>query len=64
MRYVAPTTGIEDVTTAQNQDLEVISTNFYNLQGQKLPCPQAKGLYIIQQKMKDGSIKTKTVLNK
>lgn len=64
MRYVAPTTGIEDVTTAQNQDLEVISTNFYNLQGQKLPYPQAKGLYIIQQKMKDGSIKTKTVLNK
>ena len=55
---------IEDVTTAQNQDLEVISTNFYNLQGQKLPYPQAKGLYIIQQKMKDGSIKTKTVLNK
>ena len=64
MRYIAQPTGIEEVSASSSDNQRVVATNYYNLQGQKIACPQAKGIYIIQQKLEDGNVKTKTILNK
>lgn len=58
MRKAPTTTGITSKQLKDENTQKIIATEYYNLQGQKVNHPSVKGVYILKQKLEDGSYKT------
>ena len=58
---VLSSTGYQGVDELEADDLEVVSTEFYSVKGQKLDVPSPEGVTLVKKTYSDGSVKTTKV---
>ena len=58
---VLSSTGYQGVDELEADDLEVVSTEFYSVKGQKLEVPSPEGVTLVKKTYSDGSVKTTKV---